>query len=207
MKKIIAFSFTTVLIISGMTSCKKGDHDPFLSLSSRKARLEGNWVVTNQDLDQTSISGGVTVHTTSIYDGTKEIKTTTTTNGNVVTTVVDTSYYEYTLTVKKDGNYTQLIKNNNNLELTQYDGTWMFIGKSKLNNLKNKEAVLLTKTKSTILYNGFTNVVDYTDLNGTTLMIDQLKKDEMITISEVNSNNEDGLTINKSLIKTTFTQK
>lgn len=207
MKKIIVLGFTITLIISSIVSCKKGEHDPFLSLSSRKSRFEGNWVVTNQDLDQTSISGGITVHTTSIYDGTKEIKTTTTTNGNVVTTVVDTSYYEYTLNVKKDGNYTQLIKNNNNLELTQYDGTWIFVGKSKLNNLKNKEAVLFTKTKSTILFNGFTNVVDYTDLNGTTLMIDQLKKDEMITISEVNSNNEDGLTINKSLIKTTFTQK
>lgn len=207
MKKIIALSFTAALIVSSIVSCKKGEHDPFLSLKSRKARLEGSWTVTAQETDQTSVDGGVTVRTMATYDGTMEIKTTTTTNGSLVTTQVDTSYYEYTLTIKKDGNYTQLIKNNNNLELTQFDGTWMFVGKSKLNNLKNKEAVLFTKTKSTILFNGFTNVVDYTDLSGTTVLIDQLKSKEMITISEVNSNNEDGLTMDKSLIKTTFTQK
>lgn len=207
MKKIIALSFTTALIVSSIVSCKKGENDPFLSLRSRKARLEGSWKVSAQELDQTSVINGVTTRKMATYDGVMEIETTTITNGTLVTTQVDTNYYEYTLTVKKDGNYTQLIKNNNNLELEQFDGTWMFVGKSKLNNLKNKEAVLFTKTKSTILSNGFTNVVDYTDLSGTTVLIDQLKSKEMITISEVNSNNEDGLTINKSLIKTTFTQK
>ena len=207
MKKIIALGFAATFIISSIVSCKKGEHDPFLSLRSRKARLEGSWTVTHIDRDLTSVSGGVTVRTASIYDGTKEITTVTTTNGTQVTTEVDTVFYEYTLTIKKDGNYTQLIKNSNNLELTQYDGTWMFVGKSKLNNLKNKEAVLFSKNKSTILFNGYTNVVDFADLSGTTLLIDELKNKEMITISEVNSNNEDGLTVDKSLIKTTYTQK
>lgn len=207
MKKIIALSFTTVLIISSFVSCKKGENDPFLSLRSRKARLEGIWEIGSQKTSITSINGGTTEVIESVYDGTNEITTTTTTTGTNVTTTVDTVQYSYSIDIKKDGKYTELRKTPDGNSLIETEGNWIFIGKSKVNDLKNKEAILLTTTKTIVLNNGFTNVIAYEDLNGKTLVIDQLKNKEMITISEINSNNEDGLSSDKSLVKTTYIQK
>ncbi|MGD1846585.1 MAG: hypothetical protein ACFB10_14450 [Salibacteraceae bacterium] len=36
-----------VLLIGSSTACKKGEDDPFLSLRSRKARVEGTWIIDN----------------------------------------------------------------------------------------------------------------------------------------------------------------
>ncbi len=207
MKTIIGLGICTLTILSSFISCKKGDHDPFLSLKSRKARLEGSWTVTNQQVTEIVVNGGTTTNTSSIYDGTKEISTVTTTIGNNATTTVDTIYYSYTLTMTKDGSYSQLIKSQDLSSLTQTDGRWIFLHKDKTDKLKNKEAILMTTTKTTILNTGATNVVEYTDLNGKTIVIDELKSKEMITIIEEDHHNDDGLSSTTKTTKTVFTQK
>ena len=44
-KNFIVFALLSVTILA----CKKGENDPFLSLSSRKARLAGEWKLTKMD--------------------------------------------------------------------------------------------------------------------------------------------------------------
>ncbi len=39
------------LVLEG---CKKGENDPFLTLSSRRARLAGDWKMTKLEMTQTS---------------------------------------------------------------------------------------------------------------------------------------------------------
>lgn len=214
MKKIIGFTLGGLIITSSFLSCKKGEHDSFLSLRSRKARLEGNWSVVNQEISQTNIDGSSTEKIDSRYDGAINITTTTVTDAGTTVTGSDTSKYTTNLVIKKDGNYTLTIVNDNKLDITTTEGTWVFLGKSKINKLKNKEAIVLTVTKTIVSDGNVTNSIDYTGLNGadsntksTVLLLDELKNKEMITIVEENSSNGTGLASTKKLTKTTYTQK
>lgn len=208
MKKTFTFVIGTLIILAGSFSCKKGENDPFLSLSSRKARVVGDWIVTHEDVTSTDISSnGTTVNVTSVYENDTLIRSTVTKMGNATTTQNDTIGYSYTLSIYKDGTYTQQVVNANQLDIVTIKGTWIFVKKSKINNLKNKEAILLTKTYELISDGGFTNVVNYNELSGSMLVIDQLKSKEMITIVDKSSSNQDGLSSTSSLTKTTFTLK
>lgn len=205
MKKIIIFSFSTILISLSFLSCKKGEHDPFLSLRSRTARLTGDWTVTNQVISTSEMFEDSTISINGIYNGKNKISTTVIQNKDTTITIIDTVFYSYKISFKKDGTYSQTIKYNNNINLKTVEGTWVFLGKSDINNLKNKEAILLTTTK-TIVFNGSsTDVFNYTNLNGKTLVLDELKNDEIISIEDTDYKNETKLNSGKSSIKTTYT--
>jgi hypothetical protein len=213
MKKLVSFGFASLLIASAFVSCKKGEHDPFLSLKSRTARVSADWTVSSEDVTMNehytpivdSIPMDSTISTTSIYDGTKLITTTVTTIPDTVITHKDTLFYTHKINIKKDGTYSQTIKFKNNLDIMTTEGTWVFLGKSKINDLKKKEAILLTTTKTIISDGNVTNVVDYVNLDGRTLVIDQLKSGEMITIVSDDEKNEDGKTTRTKSTKTIFT--
>ena len=204
MKNTVILLLSALVIAGSFSGCKKGENDPFLSLRSRKSRLEGNWVIVKEEVSETNINGSTTEIMQSVYDGKMKITTTTTTVGTISTTVIDTVKYTVNFDIKKDGNYKMIAANENKIDIVTTEGTWLFLGKSKLNDLKNKEAILLTTTKQVVSSNPVANSVNYENLNGLTIVIDALKNKEMMTIVEENSSNEDGLTSSKKLTKTTY---
>jgi hypothetical protein len=204
MKSTVVLLLSALVIASSFSGCKKGENDPFLSLRSRKSRLEGNWVIVKEEVSETNINGSTTEIMQSVYDGKMKVTTTTTTVGALSTTVIDTVKYTVNFDIKKDGNYKIIAANENKIDIVTTEGTWLFLGKSKLNDLKNKEAILLTTTKQVVSSNPVANSVNYENLNGLTIVIDALKNKEMMTIVEENSSNEDGLTSSKKLTKTTY---
>ena len=205
MKKIIVVFLGLSILTGSFVSCKKGENDPFLSLKSRKSRLVGNWMVSHEEITEviTNIDSTTTIST--IFDGTTEMKSTVIVLDDTTKTYVDTMTYKLTLDIKKDGTYKFSNINGNQLDVYIAEGTWMFIGKSKKDNLKKKEAVLLTTTKTVISDGAVTNSVLHTDLNGKTLVLDQLKSKEMIVILEESNKNENGLVSTKKTTKTTYT--
>ena len=204
MKNTVILLLSALVIAGSFSGCKKGENDPFLSLRSRKSRLEGNWVIVKEEVSETNINGSTTEIMQSVYDGEMKVTTTTTTVGTISTTVIDTVKYTFNFDIKKDGNYKITAANENKIDIVTTEGTWLFLGKSKLNDLKNKEAILLTTTKQVVSSNPVANSVNYENLNGLTIVIDALKNKEMMTIVEENSSNEDGLTSSKKLAKTTY---
>ena len=204
MKNTVVLLLSALVIAGSFSGCKKGENDPFLSLRSRKSRLEGNWVIVKEEVSETNINGSTTEIMQSVYDGEMKVPTTTTTVGTISTTVIDTVKYTFNFDIKKDGNYKITAANENKIDIVTTEGTWLFLGKSKLNDLKNKEAILLTTTKQVVSSNPVANSVNYENLNGLTIVIDALKNKEMMTIVEENSSNEDGLTSSKKLTKTTY---
>ena len=204
MKNTVILLLSALFIAGSFSGCKIGENDPFLSLRSRKSRLEGNWVIVKEEVSETNINGSTTEIMQSVYDGKMKVTTTTTTAGALSTTVIDTVKYTVNFDIKKDGNYKMIAANENKIDIVTTEGTWLFLGKSKLNGLKNKEAILLKTTKQVVSSNPVENSVNYENLNGLTIVIDALRNKEMITIVEENSSNEDGLTSSKKLAKTTY---
>ena len=202
MKNIFAPLLSILILTLCLSSCKKGENDPFISLQSRKARLIGEWKVTNEVITASESYLDSNLNINSVYDGNKKMNiiVTETPSGNK--TSKDSTYYSQSLSVKKDGTYIQKIIKGSNLNITE--GTWSFLGKSEINNLKKKEAIFLTTNKTTISNGNETNIYDYTNLNGITIVIDQLKNKELITIVENSFLNENTNVSGKSITKTTY---
>jgi hypothetical protein len=204
MRKIFIPLFSIFIITLSLTSCKKGENDPFISFQSRKARLIGEWKVTNEVITASEIHIDSNLSINSIYDGSKKMNiiVTQTPKGN--TSSKDSTYYSQTLSIKKDGTYIQSIVYNNGTNLNITEGTWSFLGKSEINNLKNKEAIYLTTSKTTIYNGSGTNVYDYSNLNGRTIVIEQLKNKELIFVVDTSFKNQNTMISGKSITKTTY---
>jgi hypothetical protein len=207
MKKTTLIFLSAILLTGTFVACKKGDNDPFLSLRSRKNRLSGLWTVKEETVNEVITTPGSTTTNNVVYDGEMAISSSVTVASGVTTTTVDTAKYSVSLDIKKTGNYEKKIVNKNLLDIEVYTGTWMFLGKSKIDKLKNKEAILMTTNKAVISDGAVSNSYVYTDLNGKTIVIDQLKNKEMITIVVEDQANETGLSSSTKTTKTTYTQK
>ncbi len=175
MKTSIKIAVASMVIASfGFEGCKKGANDPFLSLSSRKSRVAGEWKVSEGS--GSDVNGSST--TTWTYDGTTYKSTTgsTTTSTNMTLTMV----------FEKDGTY----KTVSTTTTTGYSdvytesGTWNFTG--KIGDDKNKDHLvkkaLSTVDVQTIGSSSTTNTDTYTgdDAPTSIMYIDQLKSKEMI---------------------------
>ena len=189
MKKLLILGIAALATAGTMQSCKKGENDPFLSLRSRKARLAGEWKLTSSESKSEQTYMGATTTTTRTYDGTTE--TTSQTFGGSTTTT--TSDYTINLTIEKDGTYTQVYTDTEDGETTTTKGTWIFLKRSKENELKNKEAILLTQTSTT--EGGETTTM--TDLSGDVIEIDQLKNKEMIWKTHYSYSDDSGSETNE----------
>ncbi len=180
--------FTLIISISiiNLYSCRKGEHDPFLSLRSRKARLCGEWKVTQEierDYDSYKPQGygapWYIMEKNYIFDGT--IKTGTF-HYKGLTLLQNSQGEMYGQEYDQTGettpqNYTESYsfeKNNafyfNHLSIDNstinYSGKWAFLPKedyekySLYESLKNKEAILITLTEySSTNSNGIINPV------------------------------------------------
>ena len=207
MKKTTLIFLSAILLTGTFVACKKGDNDPFLSLRSRKDRLSGLWTVKEETVNEVITIPGSTTTNNVVYDGQMAISSSVTVASGVSTTTIDTSKYSVSLEIKKTGNYEKKIVNVNLLDIEVYSGTWMFLGKSKIDKLKKKEAILITTSKAVISDGAVSNSYVYADLNGKTIVIDQLKNKEMITIIVEDQANETGLSSSTKTTKTTYTQK
>jgi hypothetical protein len=192
MKKLLILGIAALATAGTLQSCKKGENDPFLSLRSRKARLAGEWKLTSSENKNEQTYMGTTTTSTRTYDGTTE--TLVMTPGGT-----STSEYTITLTIEKDGTYTRVYTEDG--ETTTTKGTWIFLNRSKENELKNKEAIMLTQTSTS--EGGETTTMD--DLNGEVIEIDQLKSKEMIWKTYYSYSNDTGSETNT--FTGTFTQE
>lgn len=132
MKRVLALLLVALIAIPAFQSCKKGENDPAISLKSRKARLVGEWELTEGTL--TRVMGGTTV----VYTYT----------GTTVSVSTGGSFnYTQSLTVEKDGTYKLTTIDNG--DQTVDEGQWYFLEANKDKELKAKEAVAFVVTKRT----------------------------------------------------------
>ena len=66
MKKLLLLGAAAMVLVANLSSCKKGENDPFLSLKSRKARLCGEWTVTKSE-GTSSYATGIALTSNSTY--------------------------------------------------------------------------------------------------------------------------------------------
>ena len=118
-----------VIIIAApaITSCKKGEEDPFLSLKSRKARLVGEWKL---------VSG------TEVTNSNEIVKQTTYTGSTATETVgplQETYIYVETLTFGKNYEYKMELLDDG--DICKYEGFWAFM--KGYDEIANKECVVV----------------------------------------------------------------
>jgi hypothetical protein len=180
MKRVLLVLLIAIIAIPTFQSCKKGENDPAISLRSRKARLVGEWKLSQGTVEK-KIGSNVLNYA---FDGAKCVTT-----GDVNTT---TNYTE-DLSIMKDGTFTFSIFDDGKKII--YLGNWYFLGANKDSDIKNKECVNFVITKCTYTPpSGTTVEMDYTgfyyDLriinlpfsegNGFTWQLDELKNKEII---------------------------
>ncbi len=185
MKKTLIFALALTLG-AGITSCKKGENDPFLSLKSRKARLVGEWTLTAAEEVETGTQFGFAYTQTTSYDGT----TATTTYESNGTSTSTTDMYSQTVTINKDGTYSMTYTDTDTgADFTMTDsGNWLFMGKNKASETKNKEGVLFSSTSQSQTSAGVTSTSTNTGFtSGQIMLIDQLKGKEVIFKGEYSS--------------------
>lgn len=162
MKKSILMLAAGALLLA-TPSCKKGENDPFLSLSSRKARISGEWNVSSFESESHNYDGSDSWHNTQSFDGTKitgtwsQTVSGTTTSGNDPD-VVTVSLFDFI--INKDGTYEMhqnMVTVSTGTNWLGYDytdtetetytesGSWSFIGKAK-DEYKSKERVVFNAT-------------------------------------------------------------
>jgi len=115
MKKIITFVMIGALSASLFESCKKGEDDPAISLRTRKARMTGEWTVSEYESSGSSSNTDINNGTTN----TSSNSSTITYDGQNYSDIGSSSYdgqtnpYErkgtgtFKYTFEKDGTYTE----------------------------------------------------------------------------------------------------
>ena len=185
MKKFLIILLSAGIVFTSFYSCKKGENDPFFSFRTRKARMVGNWDISNYS-----------ENIKTVYDNgesnNRELKITGTKVKEIIdyiNTVHDTSITtsgeinDFNLRIDKDGiadltmNYT-LVKDSSGTDdntgltysttttriyKTRAKGTWNFL--AGIDNFKNKERLsLVWETYNTSLNTVLLRVI--TDDNG-----------------------------------------
>ena len=139
MKKTIYLLSGIILSAIVFNGCKKGDEDPFLSLKSRKARLEGDWKLNSGT--ETYVQPATLTNTSTTYTNSTAATTGSSFGFNVSQTVA------YTLEIKIDKNGTYTKTENNDGDVTTEQGRWVFAGGA--GDYKNKEQVVMSPTSIT----------------------------------------------------------
>jgi hypothetical protein len=162
MKKISSFLALCFICILFLFGCKKGEEDPSFSLRSRKERISGDWELVRGFVASTNKN--TIINTT--YNGTS-FTTTSSQNPNLVIN----GAYSRTLSINKEGTFVEdIYQDNQNIK---EQGTWTFLSGNKLENLKNKEAVLF-KISST--FNSIGNILNQFEGSECPLRSIRLKK-------------------------------
>ena len=123
-KQFLFILFVFAASSAVVTSCKKGEDDPFLSLRSRDARITAVWKLTSAESTEND-DGDIY---TSNFDGSFTTYTSPWGSGS--------NPYALTIEIKKDGTYQSTTTSGTFTETT--DGRWYW-----LNSSKNKTSISL----------------------------------------------------------------
>lgn len=163
-------------VLAALTSCKKGDNDPFISLKSRKGRLSGDWKVINATYTLND--------TLWVYDGTTLIKSLDGAELNRITVTHEISFTKSgDYTVNKSSIYpADFFAPNTNEITTNYleTGIWNFTGGA--GDSKTKSQLLLQPERIEKRIEGLAEVdaqVWVNPLYGKIINLDMLKNKEM----------------------------
>lgn len=140
MKRYSVFSLLLVLFGAGLmlTSCKKGEEDPALSLRSRYARVVGDW----------KLHSGNVAYYAPFQDDRKE----TYTDSQIVYDSAGVKKYHaftWDFSFENDGTFTSVKKETAPGGLEEVEtvkGRWQFTLKNEKDDLKNREGILLSIT-------------------------------------------------------------
>jgi hypothetical protein len=141
----VSLALMTMVGLTTITGCKKGENDPFLSLKTRKGRITGEWKLVEGTIVESETIGGSTVSSEITF-----IDDTRTEGGSSIP-------YVETMAIERDGTYEHEIIQNGTPHIIQ--GDWYFSGKNENIDLKKKEAIVFSETEyvnigGTITYNG-----------------------------------------------------
>jgi len=177
-KSLIALIGLGLLVVT--PSCKKGENDPAISLSSGKARVAGDYNLDSwTSYTKTSDSDGVITETTITLDnndGARVVKTTD--DGESATVTRNITVNKATFNFTKDGTWETVLnttttwtEEGGGLIIDQYtytvvetmmeSGTWSFLG-GEAEGFANKESLIMTVLMSESTSQTTTNIV-YTD--------------------------------------------
>lgn len=176
-RNILVIAMVLVGTILSLNSCKKGENDPFLSLSSRKARLSGEWKLTSAEW-------------TEVGDGDTEIYSFDGTNMTCKEDG-DTETYEYSenLLIEKDGTFKNTTEETYNVGVVSskytntVEGIWFFVDGNKELDVADKERVAFQYEKITNSWGDQTDTYTYSGKsndNVSLILLDQLKKKEIV---------------------------
>lgn len=133
--------YTLILLLSSvifLSSCKKGENDPALSLRARDTRVVGDW----------KLHSGTYSYSRPFS---ADLKDTYTDSQVIHDSAGVKSYNAFTWDVsfENDGTYTSVKKETapgGVMQIETVKGTWLFGLKNKTDDLKNKETIILTVT-------------------------------------------------------------
>jgi hypothetical protein len=204
MKKLQYIIFFAI-IINNLYSCKKGENDPFFAIRSRTGRLTGDWQLTSfSEVSVYTYTGGKSTKV-STFNGSTLMEEHTVEpwiGGAYIWSSVKTLIDE--ITFEKNGTFkmkrTETL--GSDIYIKEGQGNWAFLDKSKNADLRNKEAISLFFTNITNSENGYFNEYGEhgkysgTFENSATLIIDQLKNNEVVFVydekdTHFNSNTND----------------
>ncbi len=212
MKKLFLFSVICASSLTLIQSCKKGVNDPFIALQTRTARLVNDWVaekierkivITYTDINNQDSS---IIYNVS-FDGQYEVTNMHIAGINFDTTIVDSTELIYELKFKKDGSYVKTTNNRTNFTIETIQGNWVFLNKNENEELKNKEAILLTTSQSLNSDGTTTDIINQSDLDGTTLVLDRLTAKQLITTVTKSYKNDTGLQSGSYFEKITYKKR
>jgi hypothetical protein len=210
------FRIALIVMVGGLmmasSGCKKGENDPSISLRSRTARLAGEWNLSAEDYKESSISDNSSTTETVTYDG--SILTTVTvrkykdwTGKDTTVTNTETDSYTEKLTINKDGSFTREIIYGSTR--TNYEGNWMWMKGNSEQELKNKQAIILSTTKYTYVdgdgntsYHNESGKSNFSNM----IVIDRLANKEMVFLYDTKYSDDDGFSSTESGTAT-YTQK
>lgn len=133
MRAKILLLWTIIMSAFFLSNCRKGPEDPAISFRSRKARLEGEWLMKSGNAALTKAP----YNNNYAFNGTK-VELNTTESGGPAT--IYTGSYNLTLNIKKNGTFT--FRENFVGDIFEGSGTWVFLHGT--NHTKNKEEVKFT---------------------------------------------------------------
>ncbi len=158
-------------------SCKKGENDPFISFSSRKARVAGDWQLTGLEFEgvNTEPDGDKQTTTRSLVDGviTQTYSDFDAGSGTTTTTITKTTINTATYTMAKDGTWSQVYNTTSvtsssgggftttstTIYTSTSSGNWSFIGKAK-GEYKSRERVMMNTITTTYAWQTTTVISD-----------------------------------------------
>lgn len=166
-----------LIMLISLSSCRKGDGDPFFSLLTRKERLTGEWKVSHyaksvkfKNKEYYTAYDGVEKRATYIIDSTMSILFPAPHDSSFQYAVRWTYEGNIYMDFDKSGtyNYTENLRNVSNGVNTslQSDGFWYFTGGNKNSGYKNKELLALQELSNTFSPSaGYSSSITYSGEN------------------------------------------